>query len=57
MMTPTLYDVAAITGQSALGEVFDPTFPAEMEFNFNNATITIYIMDHHVKNNVEVSDE
>ncbi|XP_058771322.1 uncharacterized protein LOC131644752 [Vicia villosa] len=57
MMTPTLFDVAAITGLSPLGEVFDPTLPTEMNFNFENATVTKYMQDHHDKSTVEVSDE
>ncbi|XP_058787635.1 uncharacterized protein LOC131661987 [Vicia villosa] len=57
MMTPTLFDVATITGLSPLGEIFDPTLPTEMNFNFTNATITKYMQDHYDKSTEEVSDE
>lgn len=56
MLTPNLFDVAAITKISSLGETFDSKLLTEMEFNFSNATITKYILDHHDTDNVEASD-
>lgn len=57
MLTPTLFDVAVITGLSPLGETFDPTLSAENTFTFSRASLLNYIEDHHNKDSVEVSDE
>ncbi|XP_058753057.1 uncharacterized protein LOC131626238 [Vicia villosa] len=57
MMTPTLFDMDSITGLSPLGEIFNPTLPTEMEFNFGNATITKYILEHHIKDSTKVYNE
>lgn len=57
MLTPTLFDVAAIIGLSPLGEVFDPTLSIENTFSFSRASLQNYIEDHYNKDSVEVSDE
>lgn len=47
MMTPTLFDVAAITGLWPTGETYDPNFMAEDTIDFDNsrANFTNYIAD------------
>lgn len=57
MLTPTLFDVAAITGLSPLGETFDPTLSTKNTFTFGQASLLNYIKDYHNKDFVEVSDE
>lgn len=57
MLTPTLFDVAAITGLSPLGEILDPTLPTENGFSFSRGSLQNYIEDHHNKDSVEVSEE
>lgn len=57
MLTPTLFDEAAIIGLSPLGEVFDPTLSTENTFTFSRASLHNYIEDHYNKDSVEVSDE
>lgn len=56
MITPTLFNVAAITGLLPLGEIFDPTLKSDIEFNFDNPDFKQYIIDHHDKTNATVSD-
>lgn len=57
MLTPTLFDVAAITGLSPLGDTFDQTLLTENTFTFGQANVLNYIEDHHNKDFVEVYDE
>lgn len=57
MLTPTLFDVAPITGLSPLGEVFEPILSTENTFLFGRACLLNYIEDHHNKDSVEVSDK
>lgn len=57
MLTPTLFDVAAITGLSPLGKFFDPTLLTENTLLFGRANLLNYIEDHCNKDSVEVSDE
>lgn len=57
MLTPTLLDVAYITGFSPLGETFDPTLLTENTFSFNRASLQNYIEDHHDQDSAKVSDE
>lgn len=57
MLTPTLFDVAAIIGLSPLGETFDPTLPTNATFSFSRASLQNYIEDHHDQDFVEVFDE
>ncbi|XP_058732451.1 uncharacterized protein LOC131603986 [Vicia villosa] len=58
MVTPTLFDVAAITGLRPTGEDFDPTEMDDDTIGFNNSTVTYtaFIQRHHVTANEEVSD-
>lgn len=58
MMTPILFDVAAITGLRPTGETYDPNFMAEdtIGFDGSQATFTNYIADYHKKDIEEVSD-
>lgn len=57
MFTPTLFDVAAITGLSPLGETFDLTLPMENTFSFNRASFQNYIEDHYDQDSTKVFDE
>ena len=57
MLTPTLFDVAAITGLSPLGETFDPTLATTNAFDFKRAGVQNYIEDHCGPDSEEVSDE
>src|SRR3954471_13965103 len=58
MITPTLFDVAAITGLRPIGETFDPNVLDVDTINFNEATVTYtaFIQQYHDQTNVEVSD-
>ncbi|KAK2409177.1 serine/threonine-protein phosphatase 7 long form protein [Trifolium repens] len=57
MMTPTLFDVSAITGLSPVGEVYDPakTNPS-IEFDYKEKTFQKYILENHRVGEEEVSD-
>ncbi|XP_050918350.1 uncharacterized protein LOC127135752 [Lathyrus oleraceus] len=57
MMTPTLFDVAAISGLSPTGETFDPYQDCEnlIDFNVKNASFSTYINLYHADGK-EVSD-
>lgn len=57
MLTPTLFDVTAITSFSPLGKTFDPDLPTENTFSFNRTSLQNYIEDHHDQDSTEVSDE
>lgn len=57
MLTPTLFDVATITGLSPLGETFDPTLSTKNTFMFGWASLMNYIEDNHNKDSVEVSNK
>jgi hypothetical protein len=57
MLTPTLFYVAAITGLSPLGEVFDPTLSTENTFSFSRDSLQNYIEDHYNQDSIEVFDE
>lgn len=57
MLTPTLFDVATITGLSPMGETFDPTHSTKIKFSFKCPSLKFYVADHHVKDFNEVSDE
>ncbi|XP_058768267.1 uncharacterized protein LOC131641989 [Vicia villosa] len=58
MITPTLFDVAAITGLRATGETFDPNVLDVDTINFNEATVTYtaFIQQYHDQANATVSD-
>jgi hypothetical protein len=57
MMTPTLFDVSAITGLSPVGETYDPanTNP-NIEFNYKEKTFQKYILENNQTGEEEVSD-
>lgn len=57
LMTPTLFDIAAITSLRPTGETYDPNFMAEdtIGFDCNQATFTNYITDYHKKDIEDVS--
>src|SRR4051812_33647322 len=59
MVTPTLFDVAAITGIRPTGETFDPNVLDTDTINFSEAavTYTAFIQQYHDENNEVVSDE
>lgn len=57
MLTPTLFDMETITSLSPLGETFDPTHSTKNKFSFKHPSLKLYIVDHHVKDSDEVSDE
>jgi hypothetical protein len=57
MMTPTLFDVAAITGLSPIGDTYDPTRASQnISFTSRENTFLKYIQQHHQSNQEEVSD-
>lgn len=56
MMTPTLFDVASITGPSPFGKKIYPTLEINHEFDFERPNLKHYIVDHHVNDIKEVSD-
>jgi hypothetical protein len=56
MMTPTLFDVAAITGLPPTGDAYDPTRLAHpIDIGFKNKTYAKYTSEHYGEG--EVSDE
>lgn len=57
MLTPTLFDVVAITGISPLGETFDPMLATRKMFDFDRPSLQNYLEDHFDKESDEVSDE
>ncbi|WJX67184.1 hypothetical protein P8452_51676 [Trifolium repens] len=58
MLTPTLLDVAAITGLRPIGDHFDPTKTGDkVEVNFQEATFFKYIAEQMGKEGEEVSTE
>src|SRR3954465_4012735 len=59
MITPTLFDVAAITGLRPTRETFDPNFMDTDTIHFNEAivTYTAFIQRYHVQTTTEVTDE
>ncbi|PNY13487.1 hypothetical protein L195_g014311 [Trifolium pratense] len=57
MMTPTLLDVAAITGLSPIGDTYDPFKASDtIKFDFHNKSYSKYIMENQ-KTDDEVSAE
>ncbi|MCI25135.1 hypothetical protein A2U01_0046324, partial [Trifolium medium] len=57
MMTPTLLDVAAITGLRPLGEDYDPANASgNIPFTYSENTFSEYIAENKGKDNEEVSD-
>lgn len=59
MVTPTLFDVAVITGLRATNEVFNPTIQKQNNIGFNSkcASFTNLIFDHFDKTIKEFFDE
>src|SRR3954464_4958849 len=59
MITPTLFDIAAITGLRPTWEVFDPNFMdiETIQFNKVKVTYTTFIQRYHVQTTTEVTDE
>jgi hypothetical protein len=58
MLTPTLLDVAAITGLSPTGDHFDPTKTGDkIELNYKENTFSKYIAENMGKEGEEVSHE
>lgn len=57
MLTPTLFDVAAITGLSPIGDTFDPTAELRRSFDFSRPGFQNYMEDHFDKESDDVSDE
>lgn len=59
MMTPTLFDIAFITGLKPTGETYDPNLMAEntIFFDTTKAAFTIYIAYYHDKNFFKVYDQ
>jgi hypothetical protein len=57
MFTPTLLDVAAITGLKPIGETFDPSkSKSGVTFDFVRATCGPYIKQEHKPHDKEVSE-
>jgi hypothetical protein len=57
MMTPTLFDISAITGLSPVGEIYDPTkITLSIEFDYKEKTFQKYILENHRAGEEEVSD-
>src|SRR3954471_8550287 len=59
MVTPTLFDVAAVTGLRPLGEDFDPNYMdvETIKFGESKATYTLFTAKHHNKDSDDVSNE
>ncbi|GAU51698.1 hypothetical protein TSUD_415080 [Trifolium subterraneum] len=58
MMTPTLFDIAAIIGLRPIGPTFNPKYVSpEFSFDYENMTFSNFIQDHHITKSDEVSDE
>lgn len=57
MLTPTLFDVAAITGLSPIGDTFDPTAELRRSFDFSRPGFQNYMEDHFDKESDDVSNE
>lgn len=57
MLTPTLFDVEAITGMNPLGKTFTPTAETGNGFVFECFSFKKFIIDHHDKKTQEVSDQ
>lgn len=58
MTTPTLFDIAAITGLKPMGETYDPDFLSKdtIGFDTSRAAFTMHIAYYHDKDIDEVSD-
>jgi len=57
MLTPTLLDVAGLTGLKPIGQTFDPDgHISELSFDFSRPAYGNFILDHHVTSSPEVSE-
>jgi len=57
MLTPTLLDVAGLTGLKPVGQIFNlDSHVSELSFDFARPTYVDFILDHHVTLSIEVSD-
>jgi hypothetical protein len=57
MLTPTLLDVAGLTGLKPTGQTFDPeNHISKLLFDFARPAYGNFIIVHHVTSSVEVSD-
>jgi hypothetical protein len=57
MMTPTLFDVAAITGLNPIGDTYDPARASQnISFDPTEKTFRKYIQENHEVGEEEVSD-
>jgi hypothetical protein len=57
MLTPTLFDIASITGLPPTCEIYDPNLESATQFNFDTATYGAYMNEHFDKDTAEVYDE
>jgi len=58
MLTPTLLDVAGLTGLKPIGYTFDPTdHDSKISFDFTRLVYGNFIIDHRVTTSAEVSDK
>ena len=57
MLTPTLLDVAGLTGVKPVGQIFDPdNHVSELSFDFARPVYGNFILDHHVTLSAETYD-
>jgi hypothetical protein len=57
MMTPTLFDVAAIAGLKPTGPTYDPTYVSEhFTFDYKILTFSGFLKEHYNTDSVDVSD-
>jgi len=58
MFTPTLLDVAGLTGLKPIGHIFDPTdHGSKITFEFTRLAYGNFIIDHRVTTSAEVFDK
>jgi len=58
MLTPTLLDVAGLTGLKPTGHTFNPeSHESELSFDFKRFAYVIFIKEHHNTESSEVTDE
>jgi uncharacterized protein (DUF3820 family) len=57
MLTPTLLDVAGLTGLKPVGQTFDPdNQDSDITFDFARPAYGLFILDHHVTLSEKVTD-
>lgn len=58
MLTPTLLDVAGLTGLKSIDQTFDPDMhSSKLSFDFARPAYGNFIIDHHDTSSTEVSDQ